>query len=304
MKTIMIIFVSVLLQFVNAQNIEMTLPLWEKGEIPNYKNSGEKEYEKETAIYDVQTPTIKIYKPSKYISTGIAVIIAPGGAYKLLSYEKEGTDIAKRLASFGITGIVLKYRLPTSKSNIISYKSPLLDIKRAVRMVRHNAEKWGLDKNKVGVMGFSAGGHLVSTLGTHFDLGNQKAADAIEHESCRPNFMVLIYPVISFNSEIAHKGSIKNLLGKFENDSLINYFSNELHISKNTPPTFMLHAANDRSVPVANSLAFFKALNKNKIPVEIHIFPKGGHGFGLALDKGRLAIWSKLCREWILNEMN
>jgi len=300
----LLIIYILLINIVNAQ--EIIKVLWEKN-IPNYKKSDETEVIEETDrlifIKYVQNPTITLYSPAKGNSTGQAVIIAPGGGYWGLAYDWEGTDIAKWLNSKGITGIVLKYRLPVSKSNVVCYKPPLLDIQRAIRMARYYAADWNIDPHKIGVMGFSAGGHLASTAGTHFDYGNKDAEDIIDRQSCRPDFMILVYPVISFSNKYGHKGSSDALLGKFKSDNLIKYFSNELQVKDDTPPTILIHAEDDDAVPVENSLLFFGALKEKNIPAEMHIYPYGGHGFSLAIGQGRLSSWTDRCIDW-LNALN
>lgn len=287
-------------QMIQAQ--ELTLPLWPSGKIPNYQKTDEVEKPESTDIIrisKVQSPEIAVFFPSKKNSTGQAVIICPGGGYSYLSYNWEGTDVAKLLNAKGITAIVLKYRLPNSRSNITPHLSPLMDAKRAMRMIRFNAGKWGIKKNTIGIMGFSAGGHLASTLATHFDEGDKNSKDSIEQQSSRPDFAVLIYPVISMDKKITHSGSRNNLIGDHADSALTNLFSNELQVRKQTPPTFLLHATDDKAVPVENSLRFYEALKNNGIPVEMHIFPAGGHGFGLALGKGKLERWTDLLVEWM-----
>jgi acetyl esterase/lipase len=181
----------------------------------------------------------------------------------------------------------------------VGYKSPLLDVKRAMRIVRYYASDWHIDKNKIGVMGFSAGGHLASTLGTHFDYGDPKAIDEIDRMSSRPDFMILCYPVITFTKPFMHQGSRDALLGKNPDTSLVNLYSNELQVKDDTPLTFIVHADDDGTVPVENSLVFYEALRQKKIPVEIHIYPEGGHGFGLALGRGHLESWTDRCIGWL-----
>lgn len=203
------------------------------------------------------------------------------------------------LASKGIASVVLKSRLPASKSNITPHLSPLLDAKRAIRTVRANAAKWNIEKRAVGIMGFSAGGHLASTLATHFDGGDARSADSIERQSSRPDFAVLVYPVISMSKSIMHPGSRDNLIGAEPDSSLARLYSSELQVTKETPPTFLIHATDDESVPVENSLLFYQALKDNGVPVEMHLYPKGGHGFGLGLDQGYLATWMERCMDWL-----
>ena len=280
---------------------EYLLPLWEK-DIPNYQYTDEQE-EVHTDqgmqwITQVQKPTIEVYLPTPNNATGQAVIICPGGGYYGLAYDWEGTDIAKWLNSKGIAGIVLKNRLPLAKSNIIRHKSPLLDAQRAMRIVRSNAKEWNIKSDQIGIMGFSAGGHLASTLGTHFDKG-QKEGDDIDSQSCRPDFMILIYPVISTTADFIHKGSKDALLGENPPKELVHYFSTELQVDATTPPTFLLHAGNDDAVPVENSLVFYQALKDNGVPAELHIYPEGGHGFSLAIGKGYLQTWTDRLSDWL-----
>jgi acetyl esterase/lipase len=285
-----------------AQAQDVTLSLWPIGKVPNYQKTDEVEKIESTEIVrisKVQSPEIAVFLPAKRNATGQAVIICPGGGYAYLSYNWEGTDVAKLLNAKGITAIVLKSRLPNSKSNITPNLSPLMDAKRAMRIVRANADKWGIKKNNIGIMGFSAGGHLASTLATHFDDGDKNSKDSIEQQSSRPDFAVLIYPVISMNPKITHMGSHNNLIGEHADSTLTNLYSNELQVTTQTPPTFLLHATDDGAVPVENSLRFYEALKNNKVPVEMHIFPKGGHGFGLALGKGALEGWTDLLVAWM-----
>jgi len=284
---------------------EYTLPLY-SGIIPNSKYTGELEkIEKKDIILisNVQTPDIAVYLPSKRFATGQAVIICPGGGYWVLAYDLEGTDIAKYFNSIGVAAIVLKYRLPTYGNCIEPHKAPLMDAQRAMRMVRHNAVKWNIKPDKIGIMGFSAGGHLAATLGTHFDYGNKAASDSIEKQSCRPDFMILMYPVISFIDSCSHAGSHEALLGKNPDKDLLRYYSNEFQVKEDTPPTFFALADNDSGVPVENSLLMYKALHKKKIPAELHILSEGEHGFGLGINNEHVASWTYSLKLW-LNWLN
>jgi acetyl esterase/lipase len=284
----------------NAQ--DLTLPLWPAGKLPNYQKSDDVEKRESTDIVRFskgQSPEIAVFLPSKKNATRQAVIICPGGGYAYLAYDWEGTDVAKLLNSKGITAIVLKYRLPNSKSNITPNLSPLMDAKRAMRIVRANADKWGIQKNNIGIMGFSAGGHLASTLATHFDEGDANSKDSIEQQSSRPDFAVLVYPVITMNKAFTHMGSRTNLLGNNPDSSLVALYSNELQVTKQTPPSFLIHATDDKTVPVENSLRFYEAAKNNGVPVEMHIFPHGGHGFSLAIGKGELESWTDLLITWL-----
>ncbi len=296
-----LLIIAFALMFSSLYSQDFILPLWQK-DIPNQNNIKVTETMETTEIVmitKVDKPDIAVYLPSKKNATGKAVIVIPGGGYNILAYHWEGTDIARWLTSKGIAAIVLKYRLPHTKNNIKGYISPLLDAKRAIRLTRYNAEKWNIDKNKIGVMGFSAGGHLAATLGTHFNEENIFNTDEIDTISCRPDFMILMYPVITFREPFLHKGSRHFLIGDSPDTSMINYFSNELHVNKNTPPTFLVHASDDKSVPVENSLMFFEQLKKYSIPTEMIIYPEGGHGFSLAIGNEHLATWTKRCIEWI-----
>ena len=282
-----------------AQN--QILPLWE-GDPPNYRETGE------VTIWDtsdivivrmVQKPDIAIFLPSERNATGEAVVVCPGGGYSVLAYDWEGIDIARWLNSRGIAAFVLKYRLPGSKSNIIPHKSPLMDAQRAMRLVRHHAEEWNVDPAKIGIMGFSAGGHLASTLSTHYDLGDPSSSDPVEQVSCRPDFSVLVYPVISFNEKITHSGSRTNLVGADADAKLVDYYSNELQVTEDTPPAILIHSDDDTGVPVENSIEYYKALRANKINSELHIYPYGGHGYSLAIGRGHLSTWPDRVIEWI-----
>ena len=302
MKTLPLFVLVLSLQHLKAQ--ELTLPLWPEGKIPGYKKTNDVE-KRDTGeiirISNVQIPEITVYRPSKRTANGQAVIICPGGGYTYLSYNWEGSDPARLLSAKGITAIVLKYRLPNAQTNPESYQYPLQDAQRAIRLVRFYAEKWNIHKDRVGIMGFSAGGHLASTAGTHFDNGNPNSPDSVEQQSSRPDFLVLVYPVISMSKNIMHKGSKNRLIGEKADETMAKLYSNELQVTKETPPSFLVHATDDKTVPVENSLLFYQALKDNNIPAELHVFPKGGHGFGLGIGKGAAETWTDLCLEWLRN---
>ncbi len=283
----------------SAQN--QILPLWQ-GDPPNYKETGEVtiwDTSDIVRVRNVQKPDIAVFLPSKKNSTGEAVVICPGGGYGILAYDWEGSDIAHWLNSKGIAGIVLKYRLPGSKSNIVPHLSPLMDAQRAMRMVRAHADKWNINPGKIGIMGFSAGGHLASTLSTHFDEGDPQSNDPVEQESCRPDFSILVYPVVSFAADFSHKGSARNLLGEDASAELLQYYSNEAQVDEATPPAILIHSDDDRGVPVENSIAYYEALRSNGINSELHIYPYGGHGYSLAIGQGHLSTWPDRVIEWI-----
>ncbi len=277
------------------------IPLWNTT-IPNYQSSEEKEETNNSRIEwitKVQIPTLEIFLPSKQHATGQAVVICPGGGYVGLAYDWEGTDFAKWFNSKGIAAFVLKYRMPQSKSVVIGKDAPLQDAQRAVRMVRNYAEQWHVDTNQVGIMGFSAGGHLASTLGTHFDLDNFAKTDSVDKLSARPDFMVLVYPVITMDEKCTHMGSRENLIGKSPSQELIDFYSNDMQVKENTPPCFIVHASDDNGVPVENSLRMYRSLIDKGIPTEMHIYPSGGHGFSFGLGKGYLQSWNDRLYDWL-----
>lgn len=234
-------------------------PLWPEGKAPVGDGT-----------FDPANAFITVHKPEK--PNGAAVVICPGGGYTMLVKEAEGHGIAKWLNSHGITGIVLEYRLPAGRAFV-----PLLDAQRAIRTTRSHATEWGIDPAKVGIIGFSAGGHLASTAGTHFDAGKADAEDAIERVSSRPDFMILIYPVITMDIA-THGGSRKNLLGADAPQERMDFFSSEKHVTEKTPPAFLAHALDDKAVTVENSRLFQRALASHKVPVELVELPSGGHG--------------------------
>jgi acetyl esterase/lipase len=272
--------------------------------IPNSKQTDEKEissYNDIKRISNVINPTLEVFLPSKNTISDKAVIICPGGGYSILAYDWEGTDIAKWFNSKGITAFVLKYRLPNSKSVLTSYEAPLQDAQRAIRWVRMNADMWNINPDKIGIMGFSAGGHLASTLGTQYDSKNNFNEEPLDTISAKPNFMALIYPVITMQDNYTHKGSRNNLLGKNPSEKLKNKFSNELNVNIKTPPTFLIHSSDDKAVSVENSLRFYKSLLDNNVKAEMHIYPFGGHGFGLGIGKKYLENWTDRLYEWLQN---
>ena len=229
-------------------------------------------------INSVTNPSITIYKPAREKNKGVAVIICPGGGYSILAAIHEGRDVARKFTDWGITAFVLKYRLPNDA--IMNDKSigPLQDAQRAIQLVKERAASWDIDTSKIGIMGFSAGGHLASTAATHF---NHVVIDNPKNYSLRPAFAILGYPVISFADSITHRGSRNNLLGRTPSAAEVALYSNELQVTPQTPPSFLVHAGDDNAVPVQNSLFFYNALAKNKVPSELHVYPKGGHGFGM-----------------------
>ena len=251
------------------------------GSVPGSKQSTIKEQitfvNGAVRISSVFSPTLTKYTPAK--PNGISVIICPGGGYGRLAIDHEGVEVAKALNEQGVTAFVLKYRLPNDTIMVDKTIGPLQDAQQAIRTIRKQAAAWGLNPAKIGIMGFSAGGHLAATAATHFDFTSD--ASVQDTTSLRPDFVILIYPVISFNDSIAHKGSKTNLIGKNLSADLVKRYSNELHVGKNSPPAFLVHAGDDASVPVENSIRYYQACISNKVPAEMHLYPKGGHGFGL-----------------------
>jgi acetyl esterase/lipase len=240
-------------------------------------------------------PTIRIYLAPADKATGTAIVICPGGGYGALAIDHEGHHIAQWLNSIGVTGVVLKYRLGPK----YHHPAPLQDVQRAIRFVRAHAAEFGLAADRVGVMGFSAGGHLASTAATHYDTGEPSAADPIERASCRPDFAILCYPVISLKSDFGHKGSLRNLLGETPDAALVENLSNETQVTEDTPPTFLFHTSEDKAVPVQNALVFYRALVENGVPAELHVYQNGPHGIGLATGDPVVSSWQERLHAWL-----
>lgn len=227
-------------------------------------------------VYRVIRPSLEVYLPAEGTANGTAVIVCPGGSYKVLTYAGEGVATAKAFAKRGVAVFVLKYRLPDDAISSNKTIAPLQDVQRAIKIVREGAEKWHLDSHKIGVVGFSAGGHLASTLATHY---RQPVIENSNNTNLRPDFLVVVYPVVSMQDSLTHADSRRNLLGNNPNEELKKLYSNELQVDAQTPPTYITHAADDRLVDVDNSIKFFESLRHHQVPVEMHIYPKGGHGF-------------------------
>ncbi|MBB2146637.1 alpha/beta hydrolase fold domain-containing protein [Pedobacter sp. LMG 31464] len=280
---------------VNAQQV---IPLY-NGAIPgaktppsDYKETSVAGTDGVVRVSKVTDPSLIAYIPAK--PNGTAVIICPGGGYGILAIDKEGHNVAKKFNEVGITAFVLKYRLPSDLIMDDKSMGPLQDALQAIYLVRKNANVWGINPAKIGIMGFSAGGHLAASLSVHY---NDMKVQNQENISLRPDFSLLIYPVITFGS-YTHAGSVKNLLGEQPTDAQRRYFSSELHINAQTPPAFLVHANNDGTVPVKNSLAYDEALAKNKVPAEMHIYQAGGHGFGLN-NKTTKENWFETLKNWM-----
>lgn len=282
------------------QSQDKVYPLW-TGKIPGEieaPNFEEHETFKDGVLQNtsnVKIPTLSVYYPHEVTASGTAVLLFPGGGYSHLSMNKEGKMVAEWLNSLGITAFVLKYRLPNDLTMNDKTIGPLQDAQEALRTIRRNAKELNIDQTKIGVIGFSAGGHLAASLSTRF---NEKVYIPIDSTSARPDFSMLIYPVISMKNEITHKGSREKLLGKNPPINLVEKFSNELHVNSTTPPTFIIHASDDKSVPVENSINYYLALKKMEIQTEMHIYEKGGHGFGLGIiDTSKN--WTNDCVNWL-----
>jgi acetyl esterase/lipase len=281
-----------------SQNLE--IPLWEN--IPGAIKSND--YKEEITKDDdgvikgfrkVSQPTLTVFLADQNSSNGTAVIICPGGGYLHLAINKEGYKIAKWFNSFGISAFVLKYRMPSDLTMKDKTIGPLQDAQEAIRMVRNNASKWHLDLNKIGIMGFSAGGHLAATVSTQYA---EKVYDSKDEVSARPDFSILIYPVISMQDGITHSGSKKYLLGENVNSEMTERFSNEKRVEDKTPKAFLVHATDDKAVPVENSINYYLALKQHNIPAEMHIYENGGHGFGLGNQETNIK-WTKACEKWM-----
>jgi len=292
------LFILTLLN-INAQ--VATHKLWPEG-IPGLilnNNYSEKATINEgipTRFEKVTDPSLYVFLPPVDKATGTAVLIFPGGGYGYLSFNREGFAIAKWLNDNNIAGIILKYRLPSELIMKDKSVGPLQDAQEAVRYIRRNASKWNLDPHKVGVIGFSAGGHLATTISTHY---HDKVYEVKDTISARPDFSILIYPVITMDSSFAHAGSRKHLIGVNPSEDEIRRFSNELQVNDKTPPAFLVHSGDDKSVPVKNSIVYYEALLKNKVPSELHVFQKGGHGYGLAGGRELQSAWPELCMNWL-----
>lgn len=285
---IILIFLSTQLM---AQDFQ--LKVWPNG-APNKNNPPGEEKYANGRVDNISEAELYVYQPAKDKNTGAAVVICPGGGYIREAIDHEGYQIAEYLKSIGVTGIVLKYRLPYGNPDM-----PTSDALEAIRLVRSKANDWGLDPHKIGIAGSSAGGHLASYVGTHFDLGDPESTDPLKKISSRPDFMLLLYPVVSFRESVGHMGSRINLIGHTNDWSIAKKYSNEFWVTKDTPPTFFVLADDDHSVPPENSISFYREMKKYDIPAELHIFAKGGHGFGMHKTGLPVANWPHLFTDWL-----
>ena len=241
-------------------------------------------------------PKLIAYLPEKAKANGAAIVICPGGGYGHLAMDHEGHQIGQWLNSIGVAGFIVDYR---HRGKGYGHPAPLQDAQRAIRAVRANAKKWNVEPDRVGILGFSAGGHLASTATTHFDSGDKDADDPIEQQSCRPDFSVLCYAVIAFDEDYTHRGSQRNLIGNEADPELVKSLSNEKQVTPETPPVFLWHTTEDKGVPPQNSVHFYLACVKNKVPAELHIYEKGRHGVGLGKGIPGTENWSKACEAWM-----
>lgn len=299
MKTLLWLFSFLLSVSIWAQEV---LPLWPEG-VPNAKidaqfleNTTTDVLGAPLRVSQVSVPTLTAFVAAPEKATGAAVLICPGGGYKILAINKEGYRIAKWLNTLGISAFVLKNRLPDDR--IMEDKSigPLQDAQQGLRIIRKHAEKWNIDPQKIGVLGFSAGGHLAASLSTHYD---QKVYEASEAISARPDFSILIYPVISMQEGLTHGGSRTNLLGATPSPAQVDWFSNEKQINAQTPPALLIHSVDDGAVLIENSISYLQAMKKQGVPVELHAYRNGGHGFGLGL-RDTHKYWSEACENWLV----
>jgi len=299
MKATYLILILLLTTIVQGQ--DLTLKLWPQGvpgskDTPSYREVTQMNDRNKPRVSRVTDPELLVYFAPKETATGAAVVICPGGGYGVLAIDHEGYDIAKWLNSMGVAGIILKYRLPSDE--IMKDKSigPLQDVQEAIRTVRRNASKWNLKSDKIGVMGFSAGGHLAGTAST---LYREQVYTPQDNTSARPDFSILIYGVLSMQDGVTHGGSQRNLLGENPSKEMEDKFSNELRVNASTPPAFLVHSADDTAVPVANSILYYQALTRAGVPGELHIYESGGHGYGLAPEGDTESKWPEACQSWL-----
>jgi acetyl esterase/lipase len=312
LMTILAVTLAVGTAAIAATN-EFEIPIW-PGAAPGSVGSTLKEEYRDRQITDgtnvsrdrsvrgVTRPTITVYLPSRREATGVAVVVCPGGGFSHLAIDKEGHDVARWLCSKGIAGIVVKYRLPDPDVQLYVPDGPIQDMQRAIRIVRHNTDKWNINSGRIGVMGFSAGGYMAAAAGTVFDEGDTKSDDPINRVSCRPDFIVPIYPLVSLKLQGNRStGLLRRMLGDSFNDELVSKYTLETRVTSKTPPTFLVHAHDD-GLSVEHSIRFYLALRKADIPAELHIYSKGGHGFGMRQRGRPVSTWRERWLEWIKAE--
>ncbi|MDP4210185.1 MAG: alpha/beta hydrolase [Bacteroidota bacterium] len=300
MKTKLIFFIAAITSLGMRLSAQEFIPLWPKGKMPNSKGLAITDSIFDERYRRVGTPGLYAFFPSKQENKGSSIIICPGGGYKHFAYM--GTfQVAKWFNTLGISAFVLISRLPHSPDLVDRSKAPLQDAQRAMRIIRANAKSWGILTDKIGIMGFSAGGHVASSLGTHTE-DVSTIGDSLDKQPFRPDFMLLVSPVITMGP-FAHTGSRDNLLGDKPSQELIAKYSSELQVTAQTPPAFIVVAENDKTVPPQNSILFFNALRDKKVSASLHVFPQGGHAIGLQNNPGSTKLWRELCEMW-LSEMS
>lgn len=293
MRRIIVVSLFVIVAF-NLFAQDFTLKVWPDG-APNSNGLTQPEEELDgKRVRLVSEAKMYVYLPEKRQNTGAAVLLCPGGGYTHEAMSHEGYEIAEWLKAKGIAGIVLKYRLPNGHDSV-----PSSDARQALRIIRQHAAEWGIDPAKVGIAGSSAGGHLATTVGTRFDSGDKNTADPVARLSCRPDFMLLLYPVVSFREDVGHMGSRQNLIGTGNDWAKAKQYSNELFVTKETPPAFFVLADDDKTVIPQNSIDFYLAMKKYGIPAEMHIFREGGHGFGIRKKNIPADNWPNLFYDWL-----
>ncbi|MDT0677860.1 alpha/beta hydrolase [Autumnicola musiva] len=298
-KAFMLILVTTMISSV-VQAQEFT-EVWPEGKIPNSKGIQLEHIENNQRITQVAVPGFYTFLPAAEENKKAAVLILPSGGYQHLTYNWGGFQVAKWLNTIGISAFVLNYRLPTSPDLMVSYKGPIQDAQRTMKIIRANAEKYKIDPAKIGVFATSAGGHLATILGTHKEDFSEVKNDTLNMYSFKPDFMLLVSPVISFG-KYAHEGSRDNFLGVSPSEEMKKKYSNELRVTSDTPPAFLVHAQNDKSVSPKNSILFYEAMMENGVKGSLHIFPKGSHGIGINNASGLTDIWKELCEEWLKEE--
>jgi acetyl esterase/lipase len=293
-----IFFTISLLMSVSQIHAQKEIPLYPNG-VPNsisVPNTQKSEINKDgiLIISEVTVPTLTVYAPEKGKANGTSVIICPGGGYWILAASHEGADVAKEFNKMGVTAFVLKYRIPNEKAQVDRTIAPLQDAQQAIRMVRKDALKYGINPNRIGIMGFSAGGHLAATASTHF---MKPVGENADETNVRPDFSILVYPVISMK-EFGHRGSADQLIGKTPTLDMVELYSNETQVTKDTPPVFLVHAGDDMAVPVKNSISYYEACLKNGVSASLVVYPKGGHGFGMN-NKTTKEKWMDNVKHWM-----
>lgn len=287
------------LLFISHMVIGQTfIPIWPENKIPNSRHLPLNDSTAHERIYRVMTPGMYAFFPGSQENKGAAVIICPGGGYQKLAYIISGTQLAKWYNTMGITAFVLNYRLPNSPDLIHAATGPLMDAQRAIRYVRARSASWGIHKDKIGIMGCSSGGHLAAAAGT-IETDVAAIGDSLDQVDCRPNFMVLVSPVIDMYTPFAHQGSVKNLLGTHPTEKQKKSYSLQLQVDSTTPPCFMVDAVDDHTVSPMNSLLFYEALLQSGVPVSFHAFTKGGHSIALRNNPGSTGLWTTLCESWL-----